>query len=84
MMPGGWALQDAKNRFSEVVDRAAADGPQTVTRRGVPVAVILSFQEYCRLTGDSGGFVDFLLSAPAVADLNVTRDSTSARDVDLG
>jgi antitoxin Phd len=83
-MPSGWALQDAKNRFSEVVDRAGTDGPQTVTRRGVPVAVVLSFQEYRRLTGESGAFVDFLLSAPAVAELELDRDRSLPRELDLG
>ena len=83
-MPTGWALQDAKNRFSEVVDRAAKEGPQTVTRRGVPVAVIVSFDEYQRLTRDSGDFVDFLLSAPAVPDLDAARDRSGLRAVDLG
>lgn len=82
-MPSQWALQDAKNRFSEVVDRATEDGPQTVTRRGVPVAVILSIDEYRSLTHDSGGFIDFLLSAPAVADFEVVRDPSPARAVDF-
>lgn len=83
-MSVGWPLQDAKNRLSEVVDRAVTDGPQTVTRRGVPVAVILSFEEYRRLTHDSGEFLDFLLSAPAVADFEPERDGSPMRDVEFG
>jgi len=83
-MQQNWAIQDAKNRFSEVVQRATSDGPQTVTRRGIPVAVIVSMQEYRRLTGEAGAFVDFLLSAPAVAEFEAIRDGSPGRDVDLG
>ena len=36
-----WMLQDAKNAFSEVVNRACSSGPQIVTRRGRPVAVVI-------------------------------------------
>jgi antitoxin Phd len=41
-----WALQDAKARLSELVDKTASDGPQTITRRGEPAAVVLSPAEY--------------------------------------
>ena len=42
-MRSSWALQDAKNRLSEVVERALHDGPQTITRRGKDTAVLLDF-----------------------------------------
>jgi len=45
-----WQLQEAKNRFSEVVDRALSDGPQTITRHGRPTVVIVSALEYARET----------------------------------
>jgi prevent-host-death family protein len=41
-----WPLQDAKNRFSEVVQRARREGPQTVTLRGERAAVVLSAADY--------------------------------------
>ncbi len=44
-----WALQDAKNRFSAVVDAALAGAPQRVTRRGKPAVVVVSVEEYERL-----------------------------------
>ena len=44
-----WTLQDAKNRFSAVVDAATRSGPQKVTRRGKWVSVVLSAEEYGRL-----------------------------------
>ena len=44
-----WQLQDAKNRFSAVVDAALSGVPQHVTRRGHPAVVVLSEDEYERL-----------------------------------
>lgn len=44
-----WPLQDAKNRFSAVVDAALAGAPQRVTRRGEPAVVVVSVEEYERL-----------------------------------
>jgi len=48
-MDAVWTLQDAKNRFSAVVDAAARGGPQKVTRRGKWVSVVLSAEDYERL-----------------------------------
>ena len=48
-MDATWTLQDAKNRFSAVVDAAARGEPQMVTRRGKRVSVVLSAEEYERL-----------------------------------
>jgi prevent-host-death family protein len=46
-------LQDAKNRFSAVVDAALSGHPQEVSRRGKPVVVVLSVAEYRRLLGQA-------------------------------
>ncbi len=45
-----WQLQEAKNRFSEVVDRALSDGPQTITRHGRATVVIVAAGQYARET----------------------------------
>lgn len=50
-----WQLQDAKQRFSRLVDSARTDGPQVVTRHGREVAVVLSIEDYRRLRGADGG-----------------------------
>ncbi|MSQ72717.1 MAG: type II toxin-antitoxin system Phd/YefM family antitoxin [Betaproteobacteria bacterium] len=47
----GWPLQEARNKLSEVIDRAAKGGPQVVTRHGKRVAVIVSAREFDRLSG---------------------------------
>ncbi len=49
MPPTRWSLQDAKNKFSAVVDAAREGKPQMVTRHGKPAAVVVSAEEYERL-----------------------------------
>ncbi len=44
-----WQLQDAKARFSELIEDALEKGPQIVTRRGIDTAVVISFEEWRRL-----------------------------------
>lgn len=80
-----WPLQDAKNRFSEVVQRARREGPQTVTLRGERAAVVLSAADYDALVRDRPSLVDDLLSGPAwddaFADAIDARAKSPSRDV---
>lgn len=62
-----WSLQDAKNSFSAVVEAACKGEPQTVTKRGKPAVVVLSVEEYQRLSGktkERPSFVEHLLAFP--------------------
>ena len=59
-----WHLQDAKNQFSKVVQKARLEGPQTVTLRGERAAVVLSAEDYDRLTANRPSLVDDLLAGP--------------------
>ena len=63
-----WSLQDAKNKFSAVVDAAQKGKAQVVTRRGVPAAVVLSIEEFEKFqrfeAAQSPSFIDHLLSIP--------------------
>ncbi|GAA3306731.1 hypothetical protein GCM10020219_003950 [Nonomuraea dietziae] len=52
---GSWQLQEAKQRFSEVVRKAHDEGPQIITRHGDEVAVILDMAEYRRDQGRRAG-----------------------------
>jgi len=67
-----WTLQDAKNRFSAVVDAAQRGEPQHVTKRGVDAVVVLSAEEYERLTGLDAGpvksFKQHLLDFPELPE----------------
>ena len=77
-------LQDAKNRFSAVVDAALAGQPQEVSRRGKPAVVVLSAAQYARILaeakGNRGSFTQHLLTQPhgALAD---DRPQLRPRDV---
>ena len=48
-----WQLQDAKSRFSELIDDTLEKGPQVVTRRGVDTAVVVSIDEWKKLKGEN-------------------------------
>lgn len=77
-----WKLADAKNKFSEVVNRALVEGPQRVTRHREAV-VVLAEREYERLRGRGRDFKAFLTSGPSLEDLDLTRDRTPMRDAGL-
>lgn len=77
-----WQVQEAKQRFSELVNRALGEGPQVVTRHGREVVVVLSADEFHRLTGDRQDFRDFLLAGPGFDDLEIERGGI-ARHVEL-
>ena len=77
-----WPLQEAKNKLSEVINRADKAGPQTVTRHGKRVAVIVSAREFDRLSGAS--LWDYLRAAPARGvRLRFERDRSPDRLVKL-
>ncbi|HET6261933.1 MAG TPA: type II toxin-antitoxin system Phd/YefM family antitoxin [Chloroflexia bacterium] len=76
-----WQLQEAKNRFSEVVEEALKDGPQVITRRGVETAVVLSFTDYRKMLLGRKKLSEFFRESPlAGLDLDLTRDTSPARD----
>ena len=78
-----WRLADAKNRLSEVVNRALAEGPQFVRRRDDAV-VIVARRDYEKLTGERPGFKEFLTGkGPGLQGLNLTRDRSPMRRVKL-
>jgi prevent-host-death family protein len=81
-----WQLQEAKNHLSEVVDRALEDGPQTVTRHGRDVVVIVSKEEFDRKRGRArrGTVLPFLRGlAFARARLDLARAEDTDREIDL-
>lgn len=78
-----WLLAEAKNRFSEVARYAVSKGPQKISRREGNI-VVLSEQEYLKLTGAVPDFKTFLLhSTPSLSKLDLQRDKSPMRDIEL-
>ena len=80
-----WQLQEAKNKFSEVVEEALTHGPQLITRRGVETVIVLSYAEYRSMLLDRKKLSTFFRESPlAGQELDLTRDTSAARaDIEL-
>lgn len=80
-----WPLQDAKNHFSKVVQRARSEGPQVVTLRGERAAVVLSARDYDALRAGRPTLVDALLAGPAwdneLVEAVSVRSKIPSRDI---
>jgi len=77
-----WSLQDAKNKFSQVVDSALQGTAQVVTRRGVPAVVVVAFDQYQSLAQKQkvdNGFAQFLLTMPKEVENTVADELEPAR-----
>jgi prevent-host-death family protein len=76
-----WQLQDAKNRFSEVVDKALTEGPQYVTRNGKDAVVVVATAEFQPQTKPpKKNFVEFLLDGPKIDfDIDFSADRKKSR-----
>lgn len=60
----GWQLQEAKNKFSEIIDQALKSGPQEITRHGGKTAVLLSMKDYRKLVGRKGNLAEIFRESP--------------------
>ncbi|MFM7316775.1 MAG: type II toxin-antitoxin system prevent-host-death family antitoxin [bacterium] len=77
-----WNLSDAKNRLTEVVNLALSEGPQFIRRRQDTVVVVAA-EEYEKMIGKKPGFKDYLFQGPAFDGLELERDQSPPRDVQL-
>jgi prevent-host-death family protein len=86
-----WQIQDAKQRFSEMIRAVTSEGPQVITRHGEDVAVVVDIGEYRRLTRPSVDLAGILLGGPKLDDrtadvfaqIEVERKADVGRAVDL-
>ncbi|HEY0827125.1 MAG TPA: type II toxin-antitoxin system Phd/YefM family antitoxin [Bacilli bacterium] len=79
-----WQIQEAKNRLSQVVNQAVNDGPQIITVRGKPAVILLSFEEYQRITKPKTSLADFFKNSPlSEVELELERSTDMPREVDL-
>ncbi|HTH50085.1 MAG TPA: type II toxin-antitoxin system Phd/YefM family antitoxin [Candidatus Limnocylindria bacterium] len=81
-MKSVWPLQDAKNQFSRLVDSALSEGPQTVTRHGEPTVMVISVAEFKRISPRKKSILELFEPVRGI-ELDVTRDRSVARDVNL-
>jgi prevent-host-death family protein len=82
-----WKLEDAKNRFSELVRRAESEGPQLVTKHGRDAAVVMAASDYRRLI-EPGDLADFLMTSPFAralreGELRLSRSREPGRITDF-
>ncbi len=79
-----WQLQEAKAKLSDLINKALTQGPQNITVRGEPKAVVISIDEYEKLTKNKKTFLQLMRQSPLVGiDLDVARDKSTTRDADL-
>ncbi|MBT4292571.1 type II toxin-antitoxin system Phd/YefM family antitoxin [bacterium] len=83
-MNNQWQLQEAKNKFSSLVDKALENGPQIVTRRGKEAVVVISVDEYRDLIKPELDIIEFFQTSPLIGyELDTTRNKDYPRDVEL-
>jgi len=79
-----WTVAEAKAKFSEVIERATSDGPQTITRNGRIVVVVVAADEWERKTKRKGNLAEFFASSPLRnSGVKIKRLSGNPRKVDL-
>jgi len=79
-----WQLQEAKNKFSNLVDKARHEGPQVVTKHGKESVVIIAIEDYQKLNKPTSDLISFFKKSPlSDIDLDLTRDKSSSRDIEL-
>lgn len=89
--PDRWQIQDAKQRFSEMIRAVTSEGPQVITRHGEDVAVVVDIAEYRRLTRPDVDLTGILLGGPKLdddavdvfAEIEAERKADSGRVVDF-
>lgn len=85
MKLGVWQLQEAKSRFSELVETVLLKGAQTVTKHGKPAVVVISADEYQRSVAPGKSLVAALRTCPEdLTPLVGTRVKRIARKLNLG
>ena len=84
MKTNTWQLQDAKSKFSMLVEKALHHEPQFVTRHGSDAVVIVAFEDYKRIIKPKTDLVTFLQNSPlAGINLDLSRSKDLPREMDL-
>jgi antitoxin Phd len=84
MMGNVWQLQEAKNKFSSLVEQAENEGPQIVTKHGKQSVIVLSVSDYQKMIKPKTSLVKFFKESPlAGIALDIKRDKSLSRDIEL-
>ncbi|MBV8538297.1 MAG: type II toxin-antitoxin system Phd/YefM family antitoxin [Alphaproteobacteria bacterium] len=84
MSEDAWTVAAAKAKLSEVIDRARAEGPQTITRNGRTAVVVVAVEEWERKTKRTGSLADFFAASPLRGSgLKVNRIKARPRKASL-
>ena len=84
MIENSWQLQDAKNKFSRLVEKAQNQGPQVVTKHGKDAVVVLAVEEYQKLIKSEQNLVNFFKASPLAKEkLIFDRNKDLPRDIEL-
>ena len=78
-----WQVQEAKTRFSEVIEDSQSKGPQFITRHGAERAVVLSMDDYRALTAHQPDLKAYLLGGPKVDSFEIERDRDAGREIEF-
>lgn len=79
-----WQLQEAKNKFSKLVEKAQREGPQFVTKHGKESVVVLSVDEYRQIIKPKSNLLQFIQASPlSKAKIHIDRDKSLGRDIEL-
>jgi antitoxin Phd len=79
-----WQLQEAKNKFSSLVDKAHQDGPQIVTRHGKESVVVIAIEDYQKMSRPKSDLLSFFRKSPLFGqDIDLARDKNPSRDIEL-
>ena len=79
-----WTVAEAKAKFSEIIERAMSEGPQTITRKGRTAAVVVGAEEWQRKTKRVGNLAEFFAASPLRGSrLKVRRLKERPRKVNL-
>jgi prevent-host-death family protein len=76
-----WQIQEAKARFSELVQKAINEGPQTVTRHGKDAVVVLSVEQYKKLEARRPSLLEVLMSGPE-GELELPEREVQEREIE--
>jgi prevent-host-death family protein len=84
MSTQNWTVAEAKAKFSEIIERALSEGPQTITKRGRTAAIVVGVDEWERKTKRAGNLAEFFAGSPLRGSgLKFRRSKSQPRKISL-